>query len=157
MADKLVKVEIKTLAGIALDWVIAKCEGWTLYEDGNLNGSIYRGWHASGGTDLNNWRPLATLNFSTDRERSGFIAERELISVMYDPGGDWIATKAGVDYDELEDEDYPFGATPSLAAMRCFAMAKLGATVEVPEQLLILSAADTEVESSMSAGDKHGG
>jgi hypothetical protein len=156
MADKLVKVEIKTLAGVALDWVIAKCEGWTLHQDAMLNGVVHKGWHGSTVAAPNYWFPLSALCFSTDRERSGLIVERELISVMYDTG-DWIATMAGVDYDELEDEDYPFGATPQVAAMRCFAMAKLGATVDVPEQLLILSAEDMAVESSMLAGDKNVG
>jgi hypothetical protein len=152
MSDKLVEVQIKTLAGIALDWVIAKCEGFNPETPSSLGRfpMVVERINEDGSKSSNF---ISQMRYSTDRERSGLIVERELISVMYD-SGDWIATMAGVDYDELEDKDYPFGATPSVAAMRCFAMAKLGATVEVPEQLLILSVA--EVESSMSTGDKHG-
>lgn len=101
------KVKISELIGPALDWAVAKCEGW---ESG--------------------WRPSCQHNFSTDWFHGGPIIEREMISVMWDTGNScW---NADCDHGIIV---VSWGPTPLIAAMRCYVASKLGDKVEVPEEL----------------------
>ena len=118
------KIETSKLAGAALDWAVARCEGviWAA-PDGELLGS------ASG------------MNYSTDWSQGGPIIERERICVapMHGAGAgnlnDWIAQRRvdGKDVDSLFCER---GATALISAMRCYVASKLGDEVEIPEELL---------------------
>jgi hypothetical protein len=98
-------MKTNALTGAALDWAVAKCEG-TLHDDGSV--SDY-------------FQP------STDWEQGGAIIECERIELR-DAGGDgWAAD------DNLRATQY--GATPLIAAMRCYVASKLGDEIEVPEEL----------------------
>jgi len=126
------KIKTSELKGDALDWAVAKCEGY----------------FTTAGQDLNYWTsPDGAKHFmamrnatghgvhwthaSTDWSEGGPIIERERITSSYEGKGVWIAGGFnGVAY----IMNYP-GPTPLIAAMRCYVASKLGNEVEVPDEL----------------------
>ena len=127
------KQKTKYLSNLALDWAVAKCEGWI--------------------DDCNGWLYQATLQEvaegtykpSTNWAQGGAIIERELITLDvattdYDEEKDavvrlptpiWYAAM-----DTGDDEEIMMrGATPLIAAMRCYVCSVLGDEVDVPEGL----------------------
>jgi hypothetical protein len=100
------------LIGPALDWAVAKCEG----VDTHVSGDGQDIWH---GGEL--WQP------STDWAQGGPIIEREKFKLWYDLKCGWVAET------RLEKTK---GPTPLVAAMRCFVTARLGDSVDIPEELL---------------------
>lgn len=66
--------------------------------------------------------------YSADWAIGGPIIEREKIAIGFDPKEGWI----GMDM----DGNYFMGATPLEAAMRCYAISKMGNEIEIPEELL---------------------
>jgi hypothetical protein len=115
------------LKGQALDWAVAKCEGYT-----DLRTNPHH--HAS--TDELVMTPprreygavlLADYCFSTDWAQGGPIIERERIDIWRNEPC-WSASRGVV----IRGID---GATPLIAAMRCYVASKLGAEVEVPDEL----------------------
>jgi hypothetical protein len=106
------KINTSNLTGAALDWVVAKCEGYTP-NDGSYDGP----------TDL---------YFSTDWAQGGPIIEREAISVCYGSsikGLEWMACDIGSTFVQ-------HGSTYLVAAMRCYVASELGGVVDIPEELL---------------------
>lgn len=99
------------LTGAALDWAVAKCEGYDYYR---LDGS---GWT----TDC--------FNPSTDWSQGGPIIEREGIGFGFGVGIHSDQWEAG--YTTPEET----GPTLLIAAMRCYVASKLGDTVDIPEEL----------------------
>lgn len=106
------------LSGAALDWAVAKCEGRTEPEVVN-NFAVA-------------WYTWPNTHYSTDWAQGGAIIERECIAIScihttgYTPNT-WNAR-------------HPLrvcaeGATPLIAAMRCYVASKLGDEVEIPEEL----------------------
>jgi len=98
------------LTGAALDWAVAKCEGYRL--------------------DL---VPEDSYTPSTDWVQGGPIIEREGINLFQrkglaaKEGKPWLAYTAS----QLEQA----GPTPLIAAMRCYVASKLGDEVDVPDEL----------------------
>ena len=134
------------LIGPALDWAVAKAQGWTDYP----NDSIECGskWHCDPektpfGRVM--WKDHFTP--STDWSQGGPIICQEITKVFRNVGGTWSAMI-------LKDVPIPpedrgtslaltrraqwngAGPTPLIAAMRCFCCSKLGDVVEVPGELL---------------------
>ena len=119
-------MKTKYLTGAALDWAVAKCEG----NDGK--------WYVSD-KDVVDFTP------STDWAQGGSIIERELISLDvattdYDEEKDavvrlptpiWYAAMETGDDEEIMMR----GATPLIAAMRCYVCSVLGDEVDVPEEM----------------------
>ena len=108
------------LTGPALDWAVAKCEG---YVGVALQERTKTDWYAP----------------STEWAQGGPIIEREAISIAADTAGmfDSFVWFASVD-DILADADEEIGVrgpTPLIAAMRCYVASKLGDEVEIPEEL----------------------
>ncbi len=126
------QVKTSELYGPALDWAVAKCDQpqWS-DEDARL-------WVQD---DEYQYTP------STDWDEGGPIIEREgiCISKRYSPLSlekkpatpvtDWSAGYFEAPHSALEHHAQ-FGPTPLIAAMRCYCCAKLGDTVEIPEELL---------------------
>jgi hypothetical protein len=117
------------LTGQALDWAVAKCEGYT-----GLHKIAGRMPHEPqlgilpprkeyGVMDL--WE----LSYSTDWAQGGPIIERECIELaMF--SDQWRAVT------HLESESiYEDGKTPLIAAMRCYVASKLGNEVDIPSEL----------------------
>lgn len=133
------------LTGAALDWAVAKCEGYT-----DLHKIERRMPHEP---QLGMFPPrreygvmdLWELSFSSDWNKGGWIIEREKIGVWWathfvddegvEYGNHWYA-EYGVT-DESADKTYQCqtGTTPLIAAMRCYVASKLGDEVELPEDL----------------------
>jgi hypothetical protein len=93
------------LSGAALDWAVAMAIG--------------------------DYTPVRVPTYSTDWAHGGKIIEREKIATRFDlEEQEWQAAIAA------EDEwVYGWGATPLVAAMRCYVASKLGNEVQLPEGL----------------------
>jgi hypothetical protein len=94
------------LTGHALDWAVAKCEGYRL--------------------DL---VPEGSYAPSTDWSQGGPIIEREKITLRIWDDEDYV--HAYID----TGKDWYEGDTPLIAAMRCYVASKLGDEVEIPTEL----------------------
>ena len=116
-------MKVKTselMPSLAFDWAVAECEGKIPKGDGGL------AW----------WLGDPFFPASTHWEFGGPIIRREKISLEYlagagDAGTDvWVATR----YEQpcVSEEQ---GATPLIAAMRCYVASKLGDEIEVPEEV----------------------
>lgn len=136
------------LAGAALDWAVAKCEGPSTRR--------VQPAHALSGL-LTYSADVPT--YSTDWAQGGPIIERERITVVCAVGDYssklrgyktyWVAEIgqqcAGTIYGSQGDhwgkcfqinEDCVTGPTPLVAAMRCYVASKLGDEIEIPKELL---------------------
>lgn len=98
------------LIGPALDWAVAKCEG---YKEADCP-DVWDDW---------TWE-----QYSTDWSQGGPIIEREKIQLAF-LGNKWEAWIAS-------DDGLSNGPTPLIAAMRCYVASKLGDEVEIPEELI---------------------
>ena len=97
------------LNGAALDWAVTKAEGF----DHEVTSPEWGMW-----------------GWATDWAQGGPIIERENIG-LWSEGYDWeakIQTGAGEWLAE-------WGASPLIAAMRCYVASRLGADVDVPKGL----------------------
>lgn len=100
------------LTGPALDWAVAKCEGFV--QDGDP------AWERG-------YEPFA---FCTDWGQGGPIIERETIE-LYKYMNRWAAI---IRVDDEEAWEL-YGSTPLVAAMRCFVASRLGEEVNTPAEL----------------------
>ena len=118
-------MKVSELTGAALDWAVAKCEGWVV----GTNDDDLVSFVLEGSSDEMHFWP------STDWAQGGPIIEREKIGLSYDYENDeWEACKW-----INPDKHMPLmnsGPTPLIAAMRCYVASKLGGDeVEVPGEL----------------------
>ena len=107
------------LTGAALDWAVAKCEGFEIV---GVNQGRATFLDSADDGALNEM----PINYSTDWAQGGPIIEREKITLEW-TGEDWMAYV-------FHDREF-FGPTPLIAAMRCYVASKLGDEVEVPHEL----------------------
>lgn len=112
-------VKTSKLTGHALDWAVAKCEG---YEIVRMRGNEITFLDRTEDGALSEKH----INYSTDWAQGGPIIEREKIELEYGGFEWWARIKA--------DEDFE-GATPLIAAMRCYVASKLGDEIEIPKEL----------------------
>ena len=115
------KIKTANLTRAALDWAVAKCEGYTDYCD--VTDKIQTP-HKNHG-----WVPMSDLNYSTDWSQSGPIIEREKIrldTTWNFEDGNWSARIDSVG-------GWWQGDTPLVAAMRCYVVSKLGDEIEIPD------------------------
>lgn len=123
------------LTGAALDWAVAKCEyDSRRYNYGSpcFNANTKRVYESQGLQQIGvNFTP------STDWKQGGPIIERARIAAIFS-GDEWVAgvcTFVGSGGDPVFEGGLFSGSTPLIAAMRCYVASKLGATVEIPEEL----------------------
>ena len=107
------------LTGAALDWAVAKCEGYVGRGAVKIYGDRICTPTASG--------TASTYAPSTDWAQGGPIIGREGITLRCGLYG-WDAELP--EFDVLTD-----GASALEAAMRCYVASKLGDEVDVPEEL----------------------
>lgn len=112
------------LMGTALDWVVAKCEGFEIVAVRKDRATFLD--HADGGS-LNEMK----INYSTDWAQGGPIIEREAITTRPLAKARWEADTFDRDGNEFLFD----GPTPLIAAMRCYVASKLGDEVTIPEAL----------------------
>jgi hypothetical protein len=108
------------LTGAALDWAVAKCEGWETVTAKDNTGEHL--WLMKGDKDMN----PKHCRYSTNWAQGGPIIEREGIAVREVLKGSWVA--------DLE-VGFEEGPTPLIAAMRCYVASKLGDDINIPEEL----------------------
>jgi hypothetical protein len=114
-------MKVSELTGAALDWAVANCEGELSQHGGQVHLVESKVRFYEDTLDIQ-YTP------STDWAQGGPIIERCCINVYYDGGGYWCAT--------TDSGDPPrFGPTPLIAAMRCYVASKLGAEIELPEEV----------------------
>ena len=135
-------VKVSTLIGPALDWAVAKALDlpvvmlhdlmWKVAAENNYKGDI--AWHFEA---RKNEPWIATGHgiegsplpeYGVAWAQGGPIIERERIQLRPERGTEWRA------YSGLLGPDTT-GATPLIAAMRCYVASKLGDEVEIPEEL----------------------
>lgn len=114
------KIKTSELTGAALDWAVAKSEGYI--------------------DDCNSWLHEATVQDvadghyhpSADWAQGGPIIDRELIEISFSYLKEmWVASGVGAEIGPVEARS----KLALVAAMRCFVASKLGDEVEVPEEL----------------------
>lgn len=116
-------IEVKTseLIGPALDWAVAKCEGWKYNDRAKLKEFQMQQLSS------------AKHCYSTVWAKGGPIIERKRIGVKYTGNAlefvSWRNGLRSIKYDK-------YGPTPLIAAMRCYVASKLGDTVEIPKELV---------------------
>lgn len=113
------------LKGAALDWAVAKCEGK----------SCLRAIQESGGDWFKSYDYNFYFAYSINWALGGPIIERERMNVLYWTGLKKWAAKPDKEKEAKNVPNY-FGDTLLEAAMRCYVASKLGAEIEVPEELL---------------------
>jgi hypothetical protein len=118
------------LTGAALDWAVAKCEGWESVYVNDVH--MLKHYHPEAAHTPHCY--IEDFGYSTDWQQGGPIIEREIIVLTHPKYDCWTATaQDSTDLDmPLYQED---GATPLIAAMRCFVASKLGDEVEIPVEL----------------------
>lgn len=107
------------LTGDALDWAVAKCEG---YE-----------WMNKNMVHPRNGLPCGVIPFSTDWAQGGPIIEREICELTKCGEPAYWEARAGFEGDR--GHAVATGPTPLIAAMRCYVASKLGDEVEIPKEL----------------------
>ena len=104
------KIKTNELKDLALDWVVAKCEGPRVNAYGN---------------EVNDF-----IQYSRDWAQGGPIIEREGIRIVQVASAVWGAVYSSGDIGREH-----FSTTPLIAAMRCYVASKLGDEVEIPKEL----------------------
>jgi hypothetical protein len=124
---KLTKVKTSELQGVALDWAVAKCEG-------------YKPWwcESSGEFALEDCKFTFLSEFfpSTDWAQGGAIIASMQEYCQEKNGDDCYCSTLSVAEDWHNHPVKGTGPTPLIAAMRCYVASKLGDFVEIPEELL---------------------
>ena len=107
------------LTGSALDWAVAVCKNLEIHPPQKVMKIAVRNVE---------WEPWWVFTPSTNWAQGGPIIEREKIAIGFDDEFGWM----GIDM----DGNYFSGSTPLEAAMRCYAISKLGAEIDIPEELV---------------------
>jgi hypothetical protein len=117
------RIKTSELSGAALDWAVAKCEGYqAVFTNGTIR-PVFRKAQAVEAT----WP-----EYSTDWAQGGPVIEREKILIQPEIGKEGCANAwSAISMQDTE----AYGPTPLIAAMRCYVASKLGDEVDVPEEL----------------------
>lgn len=108
------------LGGAALDWAVAKCEGFFKNDMAVVREGVVDVFY------FESYTP------STDWAQGGAIIEREGINLdNYGKNPQWSAWTPAPE--RATGEAQAYGTTPLIAAMRCYVASKMGDEVELPE------------------------
>lgn len=148
-------MKLSELAGNALDWVVAKCEGWDEWDWDNGEFPAFTKRHG-----VYSFMLLERFRPSSCWAIAGPIIEREGITIIRcddahakGPEGFtttervpvWCATTGQHSPQEstehqqhdamyqIDEDEVMHGPTPLIAAMRCYVASKLGRVVDVPQ------------------------
>tara|TARA_R110000868_G_scaffold37403_1_gene132366 strand:- start:1759 stop:2157 length:399 start_codon:yes stop_codon:yes gene_type:complete len=129
------KIKTSELTGTALDWAVAKCEGVAV-EINSVEKIIARRLYSltvEEEAKLPRPIPYCTIpgvgqaQYSSNWTQGGPIIAREKISVIEGSNDEGQAAK--------RPYKFSYGPHPLIAAMRGYVASKLGAEVEIPEEL----------------------
>lgn len=113
------KVKTSELIGPALDWAVARADGWCPAPNYFNIPTFIKGLDR---------RYQPQFKYSTDWSQGGPIIEQEKIEIYYQPAIEQWAARCA---DSLR-----YGPTPLIAAMRCYVASKLGNEIDVPKELI---------------------
>jgi hypothetical protein len=113
------------LTGAALDWAVAECEG-----DDTL--AVYFDERSGEPLCRDDWPDNQEFKPSTDWAQGGPIIERERLLIQPELGKEGAGNAW---YCVAITPHDAYGATPLIAAMRCYVASKLGDEIETPEGL----------------------
>lgn len=124
-------IQVSELKGLALNWVVATCEGW-----GHLRPNPHR-FNADlimsdGRGDI---QYLKDLDYSTRWSLGGCVIEREFLDLTPWPNESERDMRWSCDQREGGTLCRQYGPTPLVAAIRCHVASKLGDVVDIPDQL----------------------
>lgn len=126
------KIKTSELTGVALDWAVAKCEGYEQCNHPHLAQVWMERRNARGVTD---YCHISSLRYSTEWAQGGPIIEREKIDLYLSTGhfaaAQWINIPGGGQLIS-KATDAP---TPLIAAMCCYVASKLGDAIDIPDSL----------------------
>ena len=126
------KIRTSELSGAALDWAVAKCEGYDCQLDCEVSGP----WLVPQEGYLHDEKPLSRYSPSTLWAQGGPIIERERITwngqcasiVKFTPN------KPG-SINGTYNNTTCYSPAPLIAAMRCYVASKMGDTIDVPDSI----------------------
>src|SRR5690606_14964669 len=110
------KIKTSDLKGKALDWAVATSQGLNFFEP-----------------DLGPPQP----NYSENWDLAGPRIDRELINLT--TVHDWKEMGWQAYQDTGNNDEYEYGETPLIAAMRIFVHRSMGCYVDVPDSLIELT------------------
>ena len=133
------KIKTCELEGAALDWAVAKCEGYT-----NLRPNPHafnRAFIMTPPRKEHSPDYLYNLNYGSSWELAGPIIERDGIEILCNVSSAEAALfrKANPDWFaclKTYKHQHYHGSSPLIAAMRCYVASKLGDEVEIPDTLV---------------------
>lgn len=125
-------INTQDLIGPALDWAVAHAEGYTHTIKHNGVEYVDTSGVSYGGVGQQDWTP------STDPAQGHPIIERDRISLQHlGPSVGWGARRpAWVPDGDGETIPAASGPTMLIAGLRCLVAARIGPTVDVPQELL---------------------
>lgn len=126
------KIKTSELTEAALDWAVAKCEGYDCQLDCEVSGP----WLVPQEGYLHDEKPLSRYSPSTLWAQGGPIIEREAHNLFKHNGGTAWCCACNVPRDGYVAIITADGPTPLIAAMRCYVASKLGDEIDAPEELL---------------------
>jgi hypothetical protein len=118
------KIKTTELTGAALDWAVAKGEGYVPISHSRLATVMVERRDTRGAMVPTH---ISSLRFSTEWVLGGPIMHREQIDINHYEGGCFATLQSGIQCK---------GPDELTAAMRCYVVSKLGNEVDVPEELL---------------------
>jgi hypothetical protein len=147
------KIKTSELEGNALNWAVAKAQGyrWGQYEDKEesicvqlLTGAIK---FIKGGTAMD-WISHGVWSPSTDWNQGGPILDK-----MIDDGFTLVKADFGMGLKMIKVADdvvtVSYGETALLATMRCFVLSNLGQEIDVPSELTPKKVLEKKIEVGM--------
>jgi len=117
------RVNVLEATGPVLDWLVAKCDK-PEWSDMDAIVNV---------TTLDEYD--GTVSPSTDWSQGGPIIEQEMRNHGFDVWRTDDMKECAASYTRGVPNEYVFGPTPLIAAMRCYVASKLGDEVEIPEGL----------------------
>ena len=135
------KIEVSESTPVQLNWMVAKATGML------DAGRVVVDFEYLAGQDPIRLNPLPDVYYttgykpSTNWSQGGPIIEREGISTVRDEGDDYWqavtdANSGSMFGPGLCGNNFQCGPTPLIAAMRCYVASRLGAEVEIPDELV---------------------
>jgi len=148
------KIKTSDLEGLALDWAVAKCEGYIddpeswLYQathPENLRTGFRPSLHwAHGGPIIEKFN-ITIIRADDDYEvdAKGFITNKR-IPQWFAETDKWIGHTPGTRYEGepmeptfmIAESGGHYGASPLIAAMRTFVAHKIGSEIDIPDELI---------------------
>lgn len=126
------KIAVNMLTGAALDWMVAKCQGY-LSDEGPQNKPHYKGSSITPDHFLKmrsaEGHGVHWTHGSTEWDEAGPIIFKERISLNTQLEDEWVATTS-------DGKICVLGHDPLVVAMQCYVIAMQGEFVDVSDVLL---------------------